>query len=324
LAVPPAAMDDDIQRIYDTLHSVHRRWEIRHGRAEELLCFLQRSLPHIARASWPERFAWGGIFVNGRPAERDCVLKPPCVVEYFVPKVGFAELAALYPEFLPERHLLYQDEDLIVAFKPAGLPSKPSKEQKRYSLLASLERCLGRRLHMPSRLDAATAGVVIASKSRRGHSALQQAFEHRRIHKQYLLEVPGGVEWRETTVDAAIDRDPRHPVLRRVVESGGRQAITRFRRLYQVDRAAEGQERTFTLLLAEPLTGRTHQIRVHSASLGLPLVGDIFYQGPAAAELHLLSYRLQLQHPFTKQRLRVEVPPELLPDWIDGERIPRR
>ena len=319
-------MTADLKRIHETLHSTHWRWETssaRNGR-EKLLAFLKRKLPHIDPSSWPERFEWGGVFINGRPAEPDAVLPAePCLVEYFEPKHSFAELATLYPPFLPEQHVLFEDRDLIVAFKPEGLPSKPSKEQKKYSLLASLERHTGRRLHMPSRLDTGTAGVIIVSKSRRAHAALQQAFEKRRIKKQYLLEVCGHVGFKNTTVDAAIDRDPRHPVLRRVVQSGGKAAVTRFRLMYHIRRAIAGEPQDLSVLMAEPLTGRTHQIRVHSASLGLPLVGDPFYGGLEDETLHLLSYRIELTHPFAAEPLRISVPDALLPSWIEASHLTR-
>jgi len=243
------------------------------------------------------------------------LLSQPCKVEYFEPKIGFAEMETLYPVFHPEQHVIYEDDDLIAVFKPAGLPSKPSKEQQKFSLLASLERYAGRRLHLPSRLDAATAGLIIASKTKRAHAPLQQSFERRQIHKHYLLETEGRVDWKRRTVNAAIDRDPRHPVLRRTVADGGKKAVTRFVLLCASTFTSDGREHSAAVLLAEPLTGRTHQIRVHSASLGLPIIGDAFYGGIPDKDLHLLSYRLQMPHPLTGRPLSIELPPALLPEW---------
>ena len=303
-----------LQRVYETLHSKHHAWEVHEntGRRFILVQFLAEKMPEIEPESWPKRFEWGGIFVNGRSAGPETILPAPCRVEYFEPKLGFEEMEALYPPFIPEQHIIHDDDDLLAAFKPAGLPSKPSKEQQKFSMLASLERWSKRRLHMPSRLDAATCGIIIAGKSRRANAALQRAFEGRKIHKQYLLEVSGKVDWEDKEVDAPIGRDPRHPVLRQIAPDG-KTALTRFKKVRRTDSQDNAPERW--LLSAEPLTGRTHQIRVHIASLGLPIIGDPFYGGLPDPELHLLSYSLALRHPGSGKMLRLRVPRALLPYW---------
>lgn len=305
--------NQEISKIYDILNTKHWMWkvykkELKSG--ETLLTFFKKKFPELNHDDWQERFEWGGIFINGRPVTSDVILSAPCKIEYFEPKLPLAEMAHLYPPFLPEKHLLFEDDDLLVAFKPAGLPSKPAKEQSKFSLLRSLEDYTGRKLHMPSRLDVATAGVIIVSKSRRSHIALQQMFERRSIHKYYLLEVSGKTVDATFTVDKPIGRDLRHPVLRKVTTpEDGKSAITKFTRLYETPHGT-------TILQAEPLTGRTHQIRVHSAFAGFPLLGDTFYAGAAAPTLHLLSYKLSIIHPFSRTPLEVSVPETLLPDWL--------
>jgi RluA family pseudouridine synthase len=312
-------MPVDLERIYEALGSRYWSWIFREGQAppETLLALFQRELPHIALDSWPERFAWGGVYVNGQPVARDIGLIVPCMVEYYEPKGGVETAKRSYPAFDPRRHVVFEDHDLLIAYKPAGLPCLPQRDQRSFHLCASLEQHLRCKVHMPSRLDHSCAGLVIASKSQEMHPYLQLAFEERAVAKHYLLEAAGECEWQEYLMDAAIDRDASHPVLRRVVPSGGKPAKTHFK---VVSRRpvinADGSHAPRTLLEAKPVTGRTHQIRVHIAALGMPIVGDSFYGGPPDPELHLLSWRLSLLHPFTEKRLDVALPQELLPEWM--------
>ena len=308
----------DLNKILDTLYSKHWMWELYPKDLKKsitLLDFFKKELPHIAIDSWNERFDWGGIFINGIAISQNQVLTPPCKIEFFEPKLPLSEMTKLYPPFIPEQHILFEDKDLLIVFKPAGLPSKPAKEQNKFSLYNSLEQYLGRKLHMPSRLDAGTAGVIIVSKSSRTNVALQKMFERHTIHKFYLLEISGSILNSSFTVNKPIGRDPRHPILRRIAPEGlGKPAITNFTKVYETERGN-------TILQAEPLTGRTHQIRVHSASEGYPLVGDPFYAGEESDSLHLLSYKLNITHPFTNKELNIVVPENLLPAWLDPKRL---
>jgi len=93
----------------------------------------------------------------------------------------------------------------------------------------------------------------------------------------------------------------------------GKTAITIFTKIYSTAKSC--------ILLAELLTGRTHQIRVHSAFCHTPLIGDTFYNGAPADDLHLISYQLQMVHPFSKDELSITVPNELLPAWLNVEQL---
>jgi tRNA pseudouridine32 synthase/23S rRNA pseudouridine746 synthase len=230
------------------------------------------------------------------------------MVEYYEPKFSIAESIRLFPKFSAD-NIVYEDADLIAAFKPGKLPCTPSREQRHHSLKAYIEKYLGKEVHMPSRLDTSAQGLVVMSRSKRMHKHLQHAFEKHSAEKYYLLEVAPAVKWSRKMVDNLIAEDPTHPILRQVVQSGGQKAQTYFRVL------RPGIDNQSSLLLAKPRTGRTHQLRVHTAHLGHPIVGDNFYGGIEAPDLHLLSFRLRFFNPLTDKQVEIELPQNLIPDW---------
>jgi 23S rRNA-/tRNA-specific pseudouridylate synthase len=273
-----------------------------------LLDALKSRLTHLDPESWPKRFALGGVYVNGLPAAIDSGLTTPCKVEYYEPKFELSAADSFFPPFT-SKQVVYEDADLLVAFKPAGLSCMPARDQNVFHLKAQIESYLGKTIHMPSRIDMSAQGLVVVSTSARMHKHLQHAYQFRRIEKKYLLRSNRKPEWDATSVEAPIGRDPEHPVLRKVDGRGALSALTHFRTLgSDIDGS--------TLLEAKPHTGRTHQIRVHAAHLGLPILGDKFYGGGPAPLLHLLSFSFKVWHPFTRQELSISVPQELLPSWV--------
>ncbi|RMG45271.1 MAG: RluA family pseudouridine synthase [Candidatus Dadabacteria bacterium] len=302
----------DLKRIYETLESVYWRFEVEELAENErtLVGLLSNRLKQIDPSSWPVRLDLGGVFVNGEPCYQDIKLSAPCLVEYYEPKYDIYNPEKAFPQFKQD-YIIYEDEFLIAVFKPAGLPTLAPRDQRLFHLKAELIKYTGCDLHMPSRLDRSASGLVVASKSELMHPYLQRAFEHRKIKKEYLLDLSGHTKWNEKFVNASIARDKRHPVLRQVVKEGGKTAETDFKVLKRNN--LNGQ--STTLVSAMPRTGRTHQLRVHSAHLGHPIVGDNFYNGLPAPELRLLSYRVTLYHHFEKQELTVKVPESLLPEW---------
>ena len=280
---------------------------------ETLVKALTSSLPHIPGDSWASRLQWGGVYINGLLVTSDQTLYPPVRIEYFEPRGELETLEERFPRFKPESHVLFEDDDLIVAFKPAKLSSHVSREQRHYSLFASLQRYTGCTVHMPSRLDFSTCGLLIASKSPRMHAPLQHLFERKQIRKTYLAVVNGVFPHQEYCVDAPIGKDPRHSVLRKVTPNG-KPAMTDVVLVSHFGR--ESTALNSSLVAARPRTGRTHQIRVHLAHLGFPLVGDNFYDGPEGTELCLASYALRFQHPFTGDEIAVSLPAHLFPGWL--------
>eukprot|EP01006_Ploeotia_vitrea_P027030 TRINITY_DN59916_c0_g1_i1.p1 TRINITY_DN59916_c0_g1~~TRINITY_DN59916_c0_g1_i1.p1 ORF type:complete len:528 (-),score=226.73 TRINITY_DN59916_c0_g1_i1:50-1633(-) len=194
---------------------------------------LRRMLPEIRPNEWAERMDWGGLFVNGMPqttlASLDNELPYPCRVEYYMPNVWPREEAErAYPLFTKD-NIIYRDQHLIAVYKPARLSTMPPKEQRYYSVRSCLLRLLdedctnrsGSVLHVPSRLDWATSGVVLMSIHPSTHASLQRLFQKRSIRKTYIFEAAGeSEELRDigdtVEVDRAIGKHPVHPVLFRV------------------------------------------------------------------------------------------------------------
>jgi 23S rRNA-/tRNA-specific pseudouridylate synthase len=227
-------------------------------------------------------------------------------VEYYEPKFTFAEAQSWYPAFKPE-YVIHQQDGIAFVFKPAKLPTLAAKEQRKFSLQRALDDHFGKSVHLPSRLDMSASGLVIVGVEKHAHRVVQRLFEKRAIKKLYLFATSGSCAWSELVLNASIKRDAAHPILRKVAP-GGVVALTHF--------AACGGKGDRLIFEASPYTGRTHQIRLHAAHLGLPIIGDNFYDGAEAESLHLFSYRLRFTHPETKQLIDVRIPDSLLPSWI--------
>lgn len=277
---------------------------------------LSTFLGHIVPKTWPTRLSYGGTYLNGVRVLHDIQLKAPCRIEYFEPKEAEA-VSQLGSIDLARDQIIFEDEDLLAVFKPPRLSTMPTREQAQHNLWHILQCHLKRAdlaasLHMPSRIDTSACGLVLASKSTRMHRALQRVFERRQIQKIYLLRSSTRVEWESISVDLHIGRDPEHPVLRRAYSAPDKSratkpALTNFRLIRKDDYGS--------LIEARPVTGRTHQIRVHCSYAGFPIVGDKFYGFEFAEDLNLLSFRAEFAHPLSNKPMAFEVPESLMPAW---------
>ncbi len=197
--------------------------------------------------------------------------------------------------------VLFEDEWLIAADKPAGLPTHETADATRASLTALVERHVGRRVFVHHRLDAGTSGVVLFAKAREANASLARSFAGREVDKTYvaLVQRPP-IEWPKT-----LSMDSPIAILKNGtarVDSTGLPALTQVRVL------AVGRDRC--MVEAKPVTGRKHQIRVHLASAGAPIIGDTRYGSGSidASRLMLHAERLAIEHPITGEPLVITSP----------------
>jgi len=218
--------------------------------------------------------------------------------------------------------ILYEDDDLIAVNKPAGLVVHPSFKNTSGTLMNGMLAMAqswpsGSKPALVGRLDKLTSGVVLVTKRTEIHAAMQRAMEARRVDKDYLAIVRGKPPARGT-IDLALDRDPWDRRRITVTDRGGQPSVTKYERLASAD--------GYSLVRCRLITGRTHQIRVHLAAKGWPIVGDATYatlrlgnvreqtlprSGPAFARQALHAWKLAFRQPRTGRELSIEAP---LPD----------
>ena len=230
--------------------------------------------------------------VNGIPAHTNHPIAPGDLVE-----VILEESAPDFPAEDGPLEILYEDEYMIAVDKPAGLIVHPTFHRQTGTLanfLLGYYRRTGQAcgVHILTRLDRDTMGVVIFAKHAFFHWLLMEELAAGRIRKTYLARTLGGPAEEAGEIDLPIGRCPAPSLLRRV-DPAGKPAMTRFRVL---------ERGPVCLLELEPVTGRTHQLRVHCAHLGFPILGDPQYGGGAGGQ-QLAAARILLTHPMTGEPL---------------------
>jgi 23S rRNA pseudouridine1911/1915/1917 synthase len=218
------------------------------------------------------------------------------------------ESPPVLPQDLPLQ-VIHEDEHLLALDKPAGLVVHPTWGHRDGTLFNALlwhaRDWNGARPRLVHRLDKDTSGILLVTKTRTAHAAVARAFQRREVAKEYLAFVHGRPSSRHARIDRPIARDPTDPKRRITTDPTGRPAMTEF------DVLADSADGRHTLLRCRPLTGRTHQIRVHLAAIGLPIVGDPLYGSRDAVPFPrqaLHAARLSLVHPATHERLVLSAP----------------
>lgn len=230
--------------------------------------------PEISRRKARELIAAKKIFVNDRPVG---------VASREVSEKDRITIAQDVPDLV----IIRETADWIAVNKPTGMPTQPARDRKQRSL-EELVRLHDRNIHLIHRIDTPTSGVVVFARHKKAAAQLSELFASRKIAKTYVAVVEGVLE-RERGIDTPIEEKSAMTVVRPL-------------------RILEGA----TLVEADILTGRTHQIRIHLQSIGHPVVGDRRYGGTQSAS-RLMLHAWKLDHPYFGGELVAPLPPDFPP-----------
>ena len=304
-----------------TAKDSRREFEVEVGQVR-LDQFLALQDTQLTRAQLHRLIVQGQVLLNGRSAKPAQKVRSGDLVSLTIPPPRVTDVV---PQWMPLT-LVYQDSDIVVIDKPAGLSVHPGPGHPDQTLVNGLlARCpdiqgVGGAIRpgIVHRLDKDTSGLMMVAKNHHAHQELSNQIKDRRVTKGYMALTTGVVSPDAGIIDQPIARDPRHRK-RMAVVAGGRESRTR----YRVVENPSG----YSLLELILETGRTHQIRVHLAHLGHPLLGDGVYgkTSPLLDRHFLHANLLGFQHPRTGEALefRAELPPDLagvLDDLRSGTR----
>jgi 23S rRNA pseudouridine1911/1915/1917 synthase len=267
---------------------------------ERLDLWLASRLTTLSRTRIQRLIASGLITLDRRPAKPSALLEVGERVQVMLPP----ETPSRLPAETIALDIIYEDEDLVVVNKPSGLVVYPGAGHEGGTLINGLLR--GRTLAQVGapvrpgivhRLDKETSGVIVVAKTDMAYYHLIEQFKRREVSKHYLALVHGTFAEDEGCIEAPIGRDPQQRKRMKVLASGGKVAITEF--------TVRKRWPAGTLLEAHPLTGRTHQIRVHFSAIGHPILGDRLYGASrdSSERLMLHAWQLELWHPRSGQRM---------------------
>lgn len=250
---------------------------------------LVEQYPSYNRSSLQTFIKNGYVTVDGKVAKKpNEKYEKSAKLHLDIPAIGLPE------DFVPPE-IIFEDKNVRVVNKPAGLLSMVKGE---YSLEPTLEN-YGLLVH---RLDRDTSGVVILAKNPETQRLLRRQFQDRKVHKTYLAIVEGHPRLPEAKIELPIARNLKHPTTFQV-DPNGKPAETYYRVLKSNDE--------YSLLELKPVTGRTHQLRVHLKYIGTPILGDRVYGKSPASRLFLHAQSLEITIPVSDRRtFEAPVPPE--------------
>ncbi|MDY2700699.1 MAG: RluA family pseudouridine synthase [Lachnospiraceae bacterium] len=276
---------------------------------------LNELIDSLSRSYIQKLLSEGGITVNGRKIKSSYRVKIDDCIRVVLPP-------AITPDIVPENiplEILYEDEDVIVINKPKGMVVHPAPGHYNNTLVnALLFHCKGElsgingvlRPGIVHRIDRDTTGSVIVCKNDKAHASIAQQLKEHSIVRRYHAIVHGNLKEEEGTIHTLIGRHPTERKKMAVLKSGGKDAVTHYKVLKHFDK--------FTYIECRLETGRTHQIRVHMAYLGHPLLGDVVY-GPKSCPYKLEGQTLHAKilgfhHPRTNEYIETDAS---LPDYFE-------
>lgn len=248
--------------------------------------YLANLYPDVSRSFLQKLCSTDQVLVNDSPEKSGFKLKESDNVKLLYDMESVEKIADI------DLPVLYEDDDVIVVNKPAGVIShargKYWNEPSVASFIRQTTNQTGERAGIVHRLDRATSGVMICGKNQKSMVYLQKQFADRTTKKTYIAIVGGHMNPTEAVIDMPIERNPKEPSKFRVGVNG-KPAQTR----YNVIKSSANYDQ----LSLEPATGRTHQLRVHLQQQGHSIVGDSFYLGLSAERLFLHAYSLTISLP---------------------------
>ena len=276
--------------------------------------FLAAALPQLTRSAAQKLLEEGAVTLNGRPVKKNYKTAPEDELVVVLPDPAPVDIL---PQDIP-LDVVYEDEDVIAVNKPVGLVVHPAAGHPDGTLVNALLYHCGNSLSgingalrpgIVHRIDRDTSGLIIAAKNDAAHLALAAQLQDHSLYREYEAVCVGNLKQDQGTVNAPIARHPTDRKKMAVNFLQGRKAVTHWTVLERFS--------GYTHIQCRLETGRTHQIRVHMAHTGHPLLGDMVYGSkkpwPGLAGQCLHARRLSFVHPRTGERLTLECP---LPSWF--------
>ena len=278
--------------------------------------FLARTLPELTRSAAQRLLEEGAVTLGGLPVKKNYKTSPGDELVLVLPDPAPIDVL---PQDIP-LDVVYEDDDVIAVNKPVGLVVHPAAGHPDGTLVNALLYHCGNSLSgingelrpgIVHRIDRDTSGLIIAAKKDFAHLSLAEQLQDHSLYREYEAVCVGNLKEESGTVDAPIFRHPTDRKKMAVNKLQGRRAVTHWSVLEHLG--------GYTHIQCRLETGRTHQIRVHMAYIGHPLLGDTVYGAkkpwPGLAGQCLHARRLSFRHPRTGERMTLECP---LPDWFEA------